>query len=404
MTRLSPLSVLCLVTLSASVASAQTNNNQPASRYAPQSGSRPIVAAGPQRPANGGGQVQGPQPATGQQMYGPQPGPGQQNIRQVADEQPIRQPMGGQGGIIPELNAPAVIPLGLTPGPTQPGWIPLDPAHEEWINRILRYWEARSDKIKAFACDFQRWDYDPVYGPRNEAKTYSLGQVKYAKPDKGLFRITELSTYAPPANPGDKPLYMKQDPAQGEHWVCDGKRIFQFDAVGKRLIETELPPEMQGRAIADGPLPFMFGARAETIKARYWIRGLPESGNGKYWLEAVPKSRQDAQNFKLVKIVLDEANFLPEMLEIYAPNYSPENPARTAYVFKNHKVTDDKVNPLELLNVMKLFEKEFYQPKLPSGWKKEVVKANPVYAPGLDEALEATRPKSQPRSVTPLPR
>ena len=62
---------------------------------------------------------------------------------------------------------------------------------------------------------------------------------------------------------------------------------------------TRLPPELQGKAIVDGPLPFLFGAKAETIKARYWIRVLPETGNGKFWLEAVPKSRQDVQNFKI---------------------------------------------------------------------------------------------------------
>ena len=72
----------------------------------------------------------------------------------------------------------------------------------------------------------------------------------------------------------------------------------------KQLIERKLPPEMQGKAIADGPLPFVFGAKADQLKRRYWMRDItPEEDIGKrIWLEAVPKLQQDAANFQKATI------------------------------------------------------------------------------------------------------
>ena len=33
-----------------------------------------------------------------------------------------------------------------------------------------------------------------------------------------------------------------------------------------------MPPELQGKAIVDGPLPFLFGADAQKLKQRYYLR------------------------------------------------------------------------------------------------------------------------------------
>ena len=64
----------------------------------------------------------------------------------------------------------------------------------------------------------------------------------------------------------------KKDLDFGEYWVCDGGAIYQFDSRTKTVTETQLPPELRGKAIGEGPLPFMFGAKAATMKQRYWIQ------------------------------------------------------------------------------------------------------------------------------------
>ena len=322
------------------------------------------------------------QPAQGQQQPGAQ---GQ--VRPVADQQPIRQPGAGQPGA---ANLPIPIP-GMHPMPQQPEWYPLDPKVQEWVDNVLRFWEERSNKVKTLECKFQKWEYDPSEVPNEFQQLKALGKlhqlpfskyangvIKYAAPDRGLFKVEQLMAIAPSEkNPDGTQKYNSQPKENGEHWVTDGKRVFAFDASRKELTESHLPPEMQGKALADGPLPFMFGARAETIKARYWIRPLQAEQAGEYCLEAVPKSRQDSSNFKMVQIVLDEKQYLPTRMQIFHSDWSPVNPHRTAYRFDDRNENDKNalsaiINPFNLPNP---WAREFFEVETPRGWKRIVYDA-----------------------------
>ena len=79
-------------------------------------------------------------------------------------------------------------------------------------------------------------------------------------------------------------------------------------------------PEMKGKAISDGPLPFVFGAKADQLKRRYWMRDVtPKEEVGKHiWLEAFPKFQQDAANFQSATIILNESDCLPFALRLVA--------------------------------------------------------------------------------------
>ena len=253
MTRLSPKLAFLFVLFTGAPAFAQTAPNPAGqSRYAP-----------PQANSQRGAAVQGPQ----------------QPVRQAAGQEPIRQPQGPAAfsqtqPALPQAQpqtrplAESIGPLAPPPGPQQPAWIPLDAGHEKWVNQVLQYWEERSSKIKALTCQFRKWEYDPVFGPKEAdgrtpnfkaPLTIAEGEIKYASPDKGKFQVTSLSRYSgPPTMPGGDPQYAVQDASFSEHWVSDGKNVFEYDARNKRLIQRELPPEMQGKAIADGPLPFLF--------------------------------------------------------------------------------------------------------------------------------------------------
>ena len=93
-------------------------------------------------------------------------------------------------------------------------------------------------------------------------------------------------------DPTDAPKPFEMAPGtMGEHWVCDGNSVYEINHQTKQLIETKLPPDMRGKAIAEGPLPFMFGAKKDTIRARYWIREIPrKQAADPYHLEFVPKA------------------------------------------------------------------------------------------------------------------
>ena len=357
----------------------------------------PSPAAGTrQQPAP----VYGPAPAGSRASAQQQPQP-QTGVRQVAGEQPIRQPQAPQRGAV-QGNAPAaMIPLNrqVVAEPQLPAGFPLSPQLEAHVDKILQFWEQRSDQIKTYRCEFKRWDYDPVFGPKDQPLTFSTGVIQYASPDKGLFHVEKISKSTPAAKPGEKAQWIPQD-VHGEHWVSDGKRVFEFDSRNKRVIERHLPPEMQGRAIADGPLPFMFGAKAATIKSRYWITAVapPAGATGEYWLEAYPKSRSDAANFKWVLVVIDQADYLPKMLQVFSPNFDPKtNPAKTAYQFDKREV--NKVDLLGGLANLNPFFREFYEPKTPAGWKKEIENVPAPAAPQFPPAAgpeQAARPQPAP--------
>lgn len=306
---------------------------------------------------------------------------------------PIVEPARGPAG--PSVQQPAIPPI-----PMQPEWVgKMSPEEQKWIDDLLRFWESSSEKIKLFECKFHRWDYDGGFMANGkwQPRTYAEGSIKYAQPDKGLYHVEKLILNQPGAN-GQAPQQVVQNPELGEHWICNGEKIFSFEANKKQVTVTPLPPEMRGKAISDGPLPFMFGAKAETIKARYWIHGLPGAAPGKYWLEAVPKSREDAQNFKQVRIVLDQADYLPESLEIFAPNYNPpQNDSRQTYQFVN-RTKKDAATIADLvkqgLDPFKLMHREFFDVKAPSGWKL-VDQAAPANAPVGPPPQQARPPAPQ---------
>lgn len=319
------------------------------------------------------------QPVGGQQPAGRQPASQQQNgpYGQSSQTNPYGEnPRYGQNA--PRQNAPAQR-FGPVPrvarqravprqGPLTPSWIPLDPREQQYIDQLLAYWEYKSGQIDRYRCRFERWQFDPVFGPRDTFATYSTGTVQYSAPDKGLFKVDAITHYTPPKKPGEQPEYVKRAGEEGEHWVCDGQSVWEFDHKQQRLIQRELPPEMQGKAIVDGPLPFLFGAKAAQIKSRYWMRVITPSGaKEEYWLEAVPRTAQDASNFKKVEVIIAREDYLPKAIQIYPVNYDPRsNPARTVFQFKNREV-----NFRDLSDLIP-FNKQFYEPTTPSGWEKVI--------------------------------
>ncbi len=287
---------------------------------------------------------------------------GQPGARQPGARQPgARQPGAQQG--VPQQAVPMA-----------PKWLPLAPAHAKFVYDILGHWEAESNKIKRYRCEFQRWEYDPVFGPgENTFKTYAKGVIKYSSPDKGMYKIEDLRHFKKDPMTG-KATYEKRGDML-EHWVCDGKSVFEFDYQKRQLIETELPAEMRGKAIAEGPLPFLFGAQRDDIQKRYWIRVItPEEkkkNNAEYWLEAIPKTQRDAVNFRAVHIMIDGKDFLPKGMVLFSRGQS-----RLTFAFD-----DREVNFNILHQQLNIFHREFFKPDTPSGWQKVTHNAHTAALP-----------------------
>jgi TIGR03009 family protein len=227
--------------------------------------------------------------------------------------------------------------------------------------RVLRAWEARAAKVKTFQADFTLRVYDGVFAEGEDEpppREYE-GQLKYVAPDKGWFKV-----YSKPA----------------EHWVCDGQAIYQFDYRKKQLIVRPLPEEMRGKAISEGPLPFVFGMEAEKLMARYFMRIVtPPDIEGEIWLEAYPRYREDAANFRKVDIILDAQDLLPYAIQLHEPN----GKSRKSYALRDPVVNDS----------LQIFKKFFEVPRTPLGWERVVEEAGVAAQPA-----DAPRRQAQGRS------
>ena len=269
-----------------------------------------------------------------------------------------------------------------------PSFLPLSPKHAEYIQRVLLHWQNHTEKIDHYRSDFERWQFDTVYGPRNTFKTYSTGKVRFADPDKGLFRVEKVLTFQP-ATAQTKATYKEIPGTHGENWVCDGTNIFEYDYLNQRLIQQVLPDALQGKNIINGPLPFLFGCNAQDIMNRFWVRAItPQNVQGEIWLEAFPKTAYDASNYQKVHIIINNKDFLPKGMVIFDRSYlKGKNHSRTVFNFKDREInfatTLEKLNP---------FYRNFYEPELPSGWKK-VVNA----APTAQSTRQANTPNGPPR-------
>jgi hypothetical protein len=114
---------------------------------------------------------------------------------------------------------------------------------------------------------------------------------------------------------------------------------------------------MRGKAISDGPLPFVFGAKADTLKKRYWMRLItPPEVRDQVWLEALPRYQADAANFSKVELILQARDLMPFAIQIHKPGGQD----RDVYQFDPRTNLIDK--GLDMI-------RDFAKPVTPFGYK-----------------------------------
>jgi len=217
---------------------------------------------------------------------------------------------------------------------------------------VLSGWERASAPIDLLRCQIEILEYDltfPLKAPAAPGQPQQVrpnhvwqGELKYQAPDKGWFEA-------------------KCDNAQ-QKWVVDGKSVFQFDFAGRKIVRRDLPPELRGAGIGDGPLPFFFGAKADKLARRYFMRLTTPAHltDKQVWIEAYPRFQFDAGSFRRATVILDVQTAMPVAVEVY----SPSGNERSVYKFINPQVGR---NLLE-----KLFNQDLFQVTVPSGWQMVV--------------------------------
>ena len=278
------------------------------------------------------------------------------------------QPPAGAGRY-PAAQPEALMPRDPTLHRVRPEAVPgvpftLTPQQQAELDRMLIRWEQHGASVRKFECDFTRLDYDGVFSTGDQPSAILKGEIRYAAPDKGFYEVKgAVVGYRWRNGQADGGQFVKDQ--QAERWICTGKSIFEYDYQNRRLVEYLLPPEMQeGRALSEGPIPFVFGAKAEYLKKRYFLRlKPPPDSQGGIWLEAYPKYQADAANFQMATFVLTETTMQPYALETRLPN----GKSRTVYHFDRARV--NARNPLDPAGI---FESNWLHVRTPRGWTKLV--------------------------------
>jgi TIGR03009 family protein len=315
-------------------------------------GSPPPVYNQPQPPTNGPPTDQLNGPAAPEQYNRPQP-PDNGQGGYGRPTEPRLERVGPPNGPNPQAGPP----------PVPPGF-QLSPEEQDNLDRLLAAWEKRGQRIKSFECTFTRLLYNQVWQNGDKPKAVEKGELKYAAPDKGLFVVQ-------PTSP--------TEPATGDKWLCDGRSIFRYDFVKQRVIEYPLPPELHGKEITNGPLPFLFGAEASKLRQRYFLKIVPppaDQGGQQVWLVARPRFREDAQNFSAAEMILKVPTLEPIAIRLYSPN--PK--VWTVFAFDTPKI--NAIDPRWGIPGLRILQSDPFKPDIPRGWTKE-----------LDpEAAQAARP------------
>ena len=316
-----------------------------------------------------------------------------------------RQPAAQSGGALQMQGNPAAqqhpanqVPLqsAANPGLVQieakplPAPFTVTPQQQEELDKLLTEWEAASGKVDLFSCSILRMEYDSTFGGPDKLRTVSHGNLEYKSPDKGLFQLISSQEYR--QDPATHRWELKDIEPQ-EYWTCDGKSTYQVDSKQKLVIEDPIPPSMQGKSITDGPLPFVFGAKADALKKRYYMRTItpPAEANTRVWLEAFPKSQRDAANFAWVELILTKDTKLPVALQIYSPGCDPKTDHNQQ---SRTMISLDKPSVNSSLDKLENFLKDFARPN-PIGYK-HVLRDSLVPPPTTVQAIDI-------KPVTPPP-
>ncbi len=270
-----------------------------------------------------------------------------------AQSQPLRAPEAG-GALQPDQpvqpNVPQLVQRSQQPPQAPRAPFQLTPQEQAHVDRVLKQWEEHNNTIKTFDCQFKRWVYDKVNGTADHPMFIDTGVIKYESPDRGMFRAEKTER-----NGQTVPI----EEARAEHWISDGKSIFEFSHTKKQLIEHKLPPELQGKAIANTPLPFLFGAEAQRLKERYFLRIVtPADVKDQIWLEAYPRFQHDAANFHHAQFIIATQGMSPFALKLIQPNETDY----MVYQFYDIVVNDP----------LRLFKGDPFRAYTPMGWQRIV--------------------------------
>jgi TIGR03009 family protein len=186
------------------------------------------------------------------------------------------------------------------------------------LMQLLKDWETSSSKITAMYGDHERFVYNHTFAIEKRGK----GRLYYEAPDKGRYEVE-------PAHIAKGEVSKKVDksgtsytlkPHEAELWICTGSEIVKVNSERKEFERAVIPPEDRGQNIVNGPLPFLFGMKAEQARRRYFLKIVKIDDNlDEVWVNAQPREARDAGLWSSATIILNRKTFLPRAVLLEDP-------------------------------------------------------------------------------------
>lgn len=308
----------------------------PGEAFAQQSGTAPAKKKAPATTAPSANTGQAPRAETSSAGADAKPaakkaGPVQQT--QGTREAPANRPRGATVPVGNEEAEPAAAPERPTANPMRVR--KLDPE----VEQILKDWEAHSATIKELSVDIKRYKYDHVWGK----ETRGIGKAAFGAPDRGAYQLEGAKIakgeVSQKVKPDGEPYELEPD--EPERWVCTGAEVLRIDDRQKQYEKVVIPADQRGENIIDGPLPFLFGMKAEQAKRRYVFKITARPARAEkdsIWMSVEPLLEKDAINWSKATVGLSGKTYLPLAVMLADPSGNAE----TVHIFTKTEVNGGK--------------------------------------------------------------
>jgi TIGR03009 family protein len=184
-----------------------------------------------------------------------------------------------------------------------------------------------------------------------------------------------------------------QNPNRYQKFICTGKDLYQFEPEQKKIMVNALPARQKNQAPDDGPLPFLFGMKADVARQRYDFEVLEDKKNpaAAQWytyLSVIPKDPRDRADFTTATLsILNKAT----------PTIPQDMPAQIRWIEPNKNQVTWNIKKLERNGLGPANRADFARPEVPAGW--QLVQAQPAAAGGPPQGAVPGVPAGNPRVI-----
>jgi TIGR03009 family protein len=213
--------------------------------------------------------------------------------------------------------------------PPTPPPLPAVGAADAKLDEHLLGWHQRMDKLQNFRFVLSLQRTDVTF---KQTKPYS-GVVLCMKPNYAVLRLNYDA---------DK------TGTDYEAYICDGKAVYGYNGLAKKITEYPLPdPRTNPAGATDNlMLDFLTGLKAKDAKERFEISVHKEDANYVY-LDVKPKLAKDKSEFQQLRMALYGPNvkdpkvaYLPALVYLVKPNGDTE-----MWKFSDHQTNIPNLEP-----------------------------------------------------------